>query len=236
MIYRFISDLHLDHDTPAHLAAFSSLLARSKGLDGLFILGDLFEMWIGDDDRAPLAEVVCQSLKALERDCPVWIQHGNRDFLLGQVFAERSGANLLSEQEVIEADGQRIVLLHGDVLCTDDNRYQAFRSMVRSEAWQREVLSRPLEERQALGRSLRAGSRQAQAGLGSDILDANPAAIDALAVRIGAGIMIHGHTHRPGIHLHAWGRRIVLGAWERCGWYLDLELPDGRLRLARFPI
>lgn len=238
----FVSDLHLDPARPAITALFLDFLARQAGrADACYILGDLFEAWIGDDDDAELGRTVAGALRALtDSGVPVHFLHGNRDFLIGERFAAAAGVRLLPESEAIDLYGEPVLLLHGDTLCTDDTDYQAFRAQVRDPVWQARLLELPLAQRRALAGQLRETSQQATQLKETAITDVNLEAVDGALRARGIRRMIHGHTHRPAIH--EWmldgqpARRAVLGDWYdrgsvlRCdvtGWRLEpLPLPD----------
>lgn len=217
----FVSDLHLDARQPAVIDRFLRLLAGpAQRTDTLFILGDLFELWIGDDDIDPGLVPVLDALRALG-DCgtQVNILRGNRDFLLGEAFAERTGCRLREEPCVFEQDGTTALLCHGDALCTDDVDYQQFRALVRNPAWQLEFLCKPVEERRRLAQTARNLSRETTGNKPEAITDVNPQAVAQLMREYGCRVLIHGHTHRPGLHrveldgLPA--HRIVLGDWPQ---------------------
>lgn len=238
----FVSDLHLDPARPAITALFLDFLARQAGrADACYILGDLFEAWIGDDDDAELGRTVAGALRALaDSGVPVHFLHGNRDFLIGERFAAAAGVRLLPESEAIDLYGEPVLLLHGDTLCTDDTDYQAFRAQVRDPAWQARLLELPLAQRRALAGQLRETSQQATQLKETAITDVNLEAVDGALRARGIRRMIHGHTHRPAIH--EWmldgqpARRAVLGDWYdrgsvlRCdasGWCLEPLLLPG---------
>jgi len=233
-----ISDLHLQESRPDLTRAFVDFVANLPAqCRELFILGDLFELWIGDDTDSPLAEAVAESLRPLSgRGVNVHLMHGNRDFLIGEAYAARCGASLIEEPHRLQAGGADWLLLHGDALCTDDQPYQEFREMVRDPAWQREFLSRPLAERRAWADQAREASKAATAGKPAEIMDVNPGAVAKLIAESGCHRVLHGHTHRPAIHelpaLSA--KRIVLGDWNRQGWYAAIDGPEAVLR--DFPI
>lgn len=237
----FISDLHLDARRPAITALFQDFLVglEPSQCEGLYILGDLFEAWIGDDSDDPHDARVIAALRAtVERGIPVRIMHGNRDFLLGARFAAATGCTLLSDPSVIELDGEPTLLMHGDTLCTDDTEYQQFRAMVRDPDWQRQFLARPLAERRAIAANLRETSRQRTGEKAAEIMDVNPqAVVDTLRAH-GVRRLIHGHTHRPGMHaLEVDGhpaQRIVLGDWYTQGSVLCAG--NGALRLESLPL
>jgi UDP-2,3-diacylglucosamine hydrolase len=231
----FVSDLHLDVDTPTRNAAFAEFLtSESSRCDELYILGDLTEVWIGDDDDSPFAEWLHRQLAAASARCRLFLMHGNRDFLLGQAFAARCGVALVPDPYVVERNGRRLLLCHGDALCVDDVAYQRTRAVLRSPDWQRDVLAKTLDERRALAASMRAQSRASNANKPAQIMDAAFAAVDRLADRHAADAIVHGHTHRPAIHRSAGApRRYVLGDWDRCGWVLRF---DGAFTLLRFAL
>ncbi len=213
----FISDLHLDATRPQVTEGFLRFLAdRAADADALYILGDLFEAWVGDDDDAEPGPTVARALATL--DIPVFFVHGNRDFLLGAAFADRAGVRLLDEETVIDLPGGPTLIMHGDHLCTDDVDYQAFRQKARNPAWQAQILALPLPQRRVMAAQLREMSREATGQKAEDITDVNPAAVLEAFQRHGVKRMIHGHTHRPAIHevpLPGGGsaQRIVLGDW-----------------------
>lgn len=228
----FVSDLHLDPARPATTALFLDFLARqARQTEACYILGDLFEAWIGDDDDTELGRVVVNALRSLaDSGVPVYFLHGNRDFLIGPRFASESGIQLLPETEVIDLYGEPVLLLHGDTLCTDDVDYQAFRAQVRNPVWQARLLEQPLAQRRALAGQLRETSRQALQQKATDITDVNPAAVNQALRAHGVRRMIHGHTHRPAIH--EWTldelpvRRAVLGDWYVQGSVLRCDEAD----------
>ncbi|MBZ4193365.1 MAG: UDP-2,3-diacylglucosamine diphosphatase [Candidatus Contendobacter sp.] len=220
MTTRFIADLHLEPAHPGRTALLVDFLHRqARSADALYILGDLFETWIGDDDEAELGLTVVAALQTLtESGVPVFFLHGNRDFLLGECFAAATGVQLLSESVVIDLAGERVLLLHGDTLCIDDADYQAFRAQARNPAWQAHMLALPLAQRRALAGQLRETSRQATEQKAAKIMDVNPDEVERVMRHHGVYRLIHGHTHRPAIH--AWlldgqpARRAVLGDWR----------------------
>jgi UDP-2,3-diacylglucosamine hydrolase len=232
----FVSDVHLgDESAPAIDQFLAFLTTHAAHAEALYILGDLFESWVGDDDRSVAAATVCAALKGLTGGgVPCFVLHGNRDFLLGPGFCERSGCRLLTDPLVAEFDGERVLLTHGDALCTDDHSYQELRSIVRQEDLQRRFLALPLPHREVLADEARAGSRRHTARTVPTIMDVNDRAV-ATAFRAAAvRRMIHGHTHRPGVHDltidGAPAQRIVLGAWYEQGSYLSYERGSYQLR------
>ncbi len=213
----FISDLHLQPSHPRTSEAFFAFLEqRAMAAQELYLLGDLFEYWAGDDDlSAPFHQQVAGALRRVS-DAGVavyWIA-GNRDFLVGPGFAAATGATLLAEPHVASIGGQRIALLHGDAECTDDVAYMEFRAMVRQPAWQAQFLAMPLAQRQGIIAGLRKNSREEQGGKSYEIMDVTPQAIADVFERTGTSVMIHGHTHRPALHVAGATRRYVLPDWE----------------------
>ena len=232
----FISDLHIDESRPRILAGLKRLIETdAERVDALYILGDLVEVWVGDDDDSATAQALRDTLAAAAERCAVHVMHGNRDFLLGERFAAETGATLLDDPTVVEIDGASVLLAHGDAYCTGDAEYQRMRALFRSSAWQAGVLADTLQGRRALAASLRAKSIAANENKAQNIMDVDAAAIDAAMRDAQATLMVHGHTHRPGIHRLADGRsRVVLGDWNLCGWKLLLQ--DGEVALRCFPL
>lgn len=232
----FISDLHLSEATPEIEAALNNLLERETDLDGLVILGDFFEAWVGDDDDSGLAQRIRTALaKCSSRGCELMITRGNRDFMLGEQFARETGATLLGDETVIDVAGTPTLVLHGDTLCTDDVDYQQFRNLVHDAVWQADMMAKPLEERRELARQLRAMSVDAASNKPEDIMDVNPDTVRERLSASGVDTMIHGHTHRPRRHPVGRGERIVLGDWTASrGWYLRER--DNDLALESFAI
>jgi UDP-2,3-diacylglucosamine hydrolase len=211
----FISDLHLQASEPATFDAWRRYMAASTA-DAVFILGDLFEAWPGDDAAfEPGFDADCAGvLRAAAAQRPVFFMHGNRDFLVGRTLLDACGVTLLDDPTVLGFHGQRWLLTHGDLLCTGDQPYLAFRAHVRDPAWQQAVLARPLAERRALARSLREQSAARQLS-GDPYADVDEALATKWLQAAGAGTMIHGHTHRPRDHRPAAGlARIVLSDWD----------------------
>ena len=221
MSHLFISDLHLDERASSTFAAFTRLCeGPARDFENLWILGDLFEVWVGDDSLDPVGAGVADALARLSaQGTRCRLMHGNRDFLIGADFIARSGAELVADPIVVEDIEPATVVAHGDALCTDDAQYQQLRTHLRSEAFRSEMLARPLAERQAIGASARARSREANANKPDAIMDVNAAAVDSLLDAHRAFRLIHGHTHRPGHHRWQHGtvirERWVLGAWEQ---------------------
>lgn len=224
----FISDLHLAPQAPAVTRSFLDFLAgRARSAEQLFILGDLFEAWPGDDcldDPADsfAADIAAALLALSSSGVELSLMHGNRDFLLGESFMAHSGARLLADPHVLSLPAWQFVLTHGDALCTDDREYQAFRALVRQKDWQAAFLAKPLPERKQMVLALRQQSESAKRGKATFLMDVNPAATDDFLRAYGYATLIHGHTHRParhdhmvdGIHVERW----VMADWnERDG-------------------
>lgn len=234
----FIADLHLDPQRPEITRALLHFLeTRAARAEALYVLGDFFEVWVGDDDSTPTIETVRDALARLTAaGVKVGLQHGNRDFLLGEAFARSCGATLLAEQLTLSPYGEPLLLMHGDQLCLEDGDYQTFRRQVRSPHWQQTFLAQPLAQRRAIARDLRRQSRESSRAKPQAILDVTPAEVDRVMARAGVATLIHGHTHRPAVHPLEGGRtRIVLGDWDRRGWYLEWRADNG-YRLVDFPI
>ncbi len=231
----FISDLHLDALRPEPLARFRSLLAGpARRAEALYILGDLFEAWIGDDDdRSPHPEVLAALTDLGAAGKPVYVMRGNRDFLMGPRFERETGCRLLPDPTVVDLYGEPTLLLHGDTLCTDDLEYQAFRRQVRDPKWQAGFLALPLGQRAALAAKAREGSRLATEGKAEAIMDVTPAAVFVAMQAHRVRRLIHGHTHRPAIHRlsldGADAERIVLGDWYETDSVLFLDARGPRL-------
>lgn len=214
--YLFASDCHLDDGRPEVGRALGNFLEhRAPKADCLYILGDLFEVWLGDDDPAESQGPVIDSLTRLAQKIPVYFLAGNRDFLLGEDFAARVGIRLLDEPELLQLGEHRTLLIHGDTLCTDDYDYQQFRRLVRSPDWQAEFLARPLVERRRIAAQLRSDSADAMAQKAEEIMDVNARAVESCFREHAVDTIIHGHTHRPAVHRYSAGlTRYVLGDWN----------------------
>jgi len=216
----FISDLHLDINRPDITQAFFTFLDRyAIEARALYILGDFFNVWLGDDAAFELDRQVAEKLQAQSsQGIAIYLMHGNRDFLIGDHFAASCGASLIEEPHVLDDGERRILLMHGDVLCTRDIDYMAFRDMVRQPVWQQEFLARPIEERRAFAAQARQQSKTMSSNKPEDIMDVTQAAVEQLMQTHKASCLIHGHTHRPAVHiLESEGRqltRMVLSDWE----------------------
>jgi UDP-2,3-diacylglucosamine hydrolase len=236
----FISDLHLAEERPAENERFIEFLeSKARSADALYILGDFFEYWIGDDDlEEPFNAVIAGLLRGLTRDgMPLYLMHGNRDFLIGERFCAATGAQLLQDPTVHEVQGVKTLLAHGDTLCTDDVDYQNWRRIARAEAWQREFLAKPRAERRGAIQGMREKSKEVIQAKPAEIMDVSQAAV-AQAMRSHAvSRLVHGHTHRPGRHsLTLEGRpaeRWVLPDWYGRGGYLEIGR-GGAPKLVRF--
>jgi UDP-2,3-diacylglucosamine hydrolase len=235
----FVSDVHLDASAPQATEQFVDFLHQyAAGSEGLYILGDLFEVWVGDDDPNPEKARIVDALRELTASgVACFIIHGNRDFLLGRQFCDRSGCRLLQDPVIAELDGERVLVTHGDALCTDDHAYQELRSSVRTADWQRRFLALPFAVRDRFANRAREGSKAHGARTTPQIQDVNPGAVELAYRTARVRRMIHGHTHRPGIHDTMIdgepAQRIVLGAWYEEGSYLTYE--NGRYELKTLP-
>lgn len=234
----FISDLHLEDQRPDITRAFFHLLDQFQGkVDRLFILGDFFEIWLGDDVLTDTARQVASRLKSFsDAGAGVYLMHGNRDFLLGEQYSAQCGAELLPEPTTIELSGRPCLLMHGDSLCTDDKPYMEFRAMVRNPLWQQGFLAKSVEDRIAFGRQARTQSQEDAKEKSTEILDVNQQEVVRVCEASRAPLFIHGHTHRPARHLVDTGKnqceRIVLGDWHQQGWYILAN--DAGLELVSF--
>ena len=202
----FISDLHLHQTRPETSAAFFHfLLTEAKQAKALYILGDLFEYWVGDDqlDHDAFSRQVCDALRSLsDHGIKVFFMHGNRDFLIGDRFASEAKLTILTDPTQIRLGEKSVLLLHGDTLCTDDHAYQQFRRQARDPAWQAGILAKPYNERVALAASIRERSDTEKATKASDIMDVSSATVEAVFRQYSYIDIIHGHTHRPATHVH----------------------------------
>lgn len=221
----FISDLHLAATRPLVTRHFTAFLAHdARRAAALYILGDLFDYWVGDDqlDHDPLAREVADALKQLSLHVPVFLMHGNRDFLIGARFAREAGITLLSDPATVEINGQRVLLLHGDTLCTGDTAYQQFRTQARDPAWQRALLGKSYAERLRFAQEARMRSTAEKSLKAEDIMDVTPAAVTDAFRQHDVRLMIHGHTHRPDTHTHEVdGKRCT--RWVLADWHDKAE-------------
>jgi UDP-2,3-diacylglucosamine hydrolase len=228
-----ISDLHLDESRPDLTAGFLHFLASQlKNTDNLYILGDFFEVWIGDDHNTPFNQSIIAALSAIQ--VPIYIMHGNRDFLIGEDFCQSIGATLLPDPSVVELGGQKVLLMHGDSLCTADVEYMKVRTMLRNPAVQQDLLSKTIEERQIIAQHARGESKAHTRESADDIMDVTPSEVIAAMETAGVETLIHGHTHRPNTHEvrlsnGKLGQRIVLGDWDKLGWQITADSGDFKL-------
>ncbi len=229
MALRFISDLHLDETRPEICRAFFSYLDNiPEDTEALYILGDFFAAWVGDDDDLEFHENIRQKLKQkTAAGLNIYFMHGNRDFLVGKGFELQTGCILIPDPFVIEYNEKSFLLMHGDTLCTEDTEYQSFREYIRSTDMKVELLKKSLIERRELARQLREKSKTASDGKTEDIMDVTPREVERIMQEHNITTLIHGHTHRPAIHpltingLDA--KRVVLGDWHNKGWEVVLE-------------
>ena len=232
----FISDLHLDDRRPQTTALLQHFLQEeAASADALYILGDLFEFWLGDDVPSKCSKDIAGALSSLaDKGVPCYFMHGNRDFLLREGYAKSAGVTLLPEEHMADIYGEQVLLLHGDSLCSDDLEYQQFRRLVRNPDWQLDFLAKTPQERLQIALQARDASAEHKDDLSMDIMDVNQGEVVAAFGRHGAHRMIHGHTHRPAIHeLDVNGcpaQRIVLGDWYTQGSVLRVQ--DGNYELA----
>ncbi|MBA1305729.1 MAG: UDP-2,3-diacylglucosamine diphosphatase [Pseudomonas stutzeri] len=224
-----ISDLHLEEERPDITRAFLHFLAtRATQAEALYILGDFFEVWIGDDAMTPFQESIAGALRALsERGVRIYLMHGNRDFMLGQTFCHKAGCKLLADPSVVQLCGEPVLLMHGDSLCTRDEGYMRLRRLLRNPLSMFVLRNLPLATRRKLARKLRNESRTQTRMKASDIIDVTPELIPGVLAEHRVRTLIHGHTHRPATHdLEVNGqpaKRIVLGDWDRQGWALQVD-------------
>ncbi len=225
MTVKFIADLHLRSEQPEIVHLFIKFLheqSQDQELHALYILGDLFEAWIGDDFVPPGADSVIAALSQLSRSgTNVYFMHGNRDFLVGSEFAAKTGCRLLPEYHVIDLHGTPTLLMHGDLLCTDDLEYMKFRNLVRDPQWQQAFLAKPVAERIAIAQAARKESQHKTSHLAYEIMDVNQETVVQTMTKWQVPQLIHGHTHRPAMHeIRINGspaKRIVLGDWYEQG-------------------
>lgn len=236
----FISDLHLDEKRPDIFRAFLHFMENTaQGAEALYVLGDLFEAWVGDDDDAELARESIAAFRRLsDSGTELYFLHGNRDFLLGQRFAGETGGILLKDPCKINLYGTPTLLMHGDSLCTADTEYQTLRVQLRSAQWQQQLLSQPLDVRRQLAEQLRMASSEATSNKAEDIMDVTPDEVVKALSENNCTRLIHGHTHRPARHaLTVQGKsaeRIVLGDWDQYLWFLQAD--TNKLELHKEPI
>ncbi|QXG49158.1 UDP-2,3-diacylglucosamine diphosphatase [Pseudomonas viridiflava] len=224
-----ISDLHLEQERPDITRAFLDLLAgRARTAESLYILGDFFEAWIGDDAMSPFQLSICKALRELsDSGTRIFLMHGNRDFMIGKGFCKAAGCTLLADPTVVQLNGEPVLLMHGDSLCTRDVGYIRMRRYLRHPLTLFILRHLPLKTRHKLARKLRNESRAKTRMKANDIVDVTPEEVPRIMQQFGVHTLIHGHTHRPAIHKLQLGnvaaRRIVLGDWDRQGWALQVD-------------
>ncbi|MDB2373981.1 UDP-2,3-diacylglucosamine diphosphatase [Psychrosphaera haliotis] len=226
-----IADLHLCPSRPDITQCFFSFLESNSGQhDALYILGDLFETWVGDDDKSAFNLSISQAIKHFSTSTPVYFCHGNRDFLVGKKFASQSGMTILPENYKTTLYGHSVLLMHGDQLCLDDIDYQAFRKRSRSWWWQKLILLMPLKKRKKLAEDIREKSKESQKHKSLEIMDVAQREVDRVVNEYGCEWLVHGHTHRPKIHhLENNKKRMVVGDWYEQGSALLLTKEKGQL-------
>ncbi|QEW06521.1 UDP-2,3-diacylglucosamine diphosphatase [Nitrincola iocasae] len=231
-----ISDIHLQPGRPDLSAGLSRFLDNlDRDCQQLYLLGDLFEYWIGDDAPLPGAEQLAEQLHGLsDRGIQLFFQAGNRDFLVGQQWLKQAGTQLLPEAFKLRfPDGVMTLLMHGDQLCTDDTAYQAFRQQVRDPDWQQAFLHKSVDERIAIAEQLRTESKKQGAAKTDAIMDVSPATVQQVMEKAAVSRLIHGHTHRPAVHqlelTSGMAERMVLGDWGKKGWYIKADTTGTRL-------
>jgi len=235
-----ISDLHLEQERPDIRRAFLHFLkTRAVQAEALYILGDFFEVWIGDDTMTPFQRSIAQALRELsDKGTRIYLMHGNRDFMLGKAFCREAGCTLLNDPSVVELGGERVLLMHGDSLCTQDAAYMKLRRWLRNPLSLFILRHLPLATRHKLARKLRNESRTQTRMKASDIVDVTPSEVTRVMAAHGVRTLIHGHTHRPAVHqLQVEGqaaKRMVLGDWDQQGWALQID--DHHRQLAAFPL
>jgi len=232
-----ISDLHLSPERPAVTQAFLDFLkSQAQQATALYILGDLFEAWVGDDDPTPLSREVISALKELtDSGTELYFTQGNRDFLIDKRFARETGCTLLPDHYVAQLEGHKILLLHGDTLCIGDVQYQKFRRKARHPIFRWCLSHLPLKTRQNIATSWRTKSMKVNANKSDNIMDVTPSEVERIMDKYQVNTMIHGHTHRPNLHQHKNGERFVLGDWYHNGWYIQV-IEKAKPELISFPI
>jgi UDP-2,3-diacylglucosamine hydrolase len=224
-----ISDLHLEEQRPDITRAFLDLLdGRARDAESLYILGDFFEAWIGDDAMSPFQLSICKALRDLsDSGTKIFLMHGNRDFMIGRAFCKAAGCTLLADPSVVQLNGEPVLLMHGDSLCTRDEAYMRMRRYLRNPVTLFVLRHLPLSTRHKLARKLRNESRAQTRMKANDIVDVTPEEVPRIMAQYGVHTLIHGHTHRPAIHKlqvdDEAGKRIVLGDWDRQGWALQVD-------------
>ena len=235
MAYCFISDLHLHEGRPDITQAFLTFLEETASkAEKLYILGDLFEAWIGDDNQNDFISNIQSALLKINKTTEVFFMHGNRDFLIGSEFASSSGLKLLNDPCSEEMFGNQVLLMHGDLLCIEDHDYQAFRKTSRDPKWQNEFLTKTIQERQEIAHNLRTISKEATGTKKEEIMDVSATEVIRTMKESSVNLLIHGHTHRPKSHKITVNdqpaERIVLGDWDAYGWYIWMDSSSCELK------
>ena len=235
MAYCFISDLHLQESRPDITKAFLNFLEHTASkAERLYILGDLFEAWIGDDDQNDFISNIQSALLKINKTTEVFFMHGNRDFLIGSEFASSSGLKLLNDPSSEEMFGNQVLLMHGDLLCIEDHDYQAFRKTSRDPKWQNEFLTKTIQERQEIAHNLRTISKEATGTKKEEIMDVSATEVIRTMKESSVNLLIHGHTHRPKSHKITVNdqpaERIVLGDWDAYGWFIWMDSSSCELK------
>ena len=235
MAYCFISDLHLQESRPDITKAFLGFLEHTASkAEKLYILGDLFEAWIGDDDQNDFISNIQSALLKINKTTEVFFMHGNRDFLIGSEFASSSGLKLLNDPSSEEMFGNQVLLMHGDLLCIEDHDYQAFRKTSRDPKWQNEFLTKTIQERQEIAHNLRTISKEATGTKKEEIMDVSATEVIRTMKESSVNLLIHGHTHRPKSHKITVNdqpaERIVLGDWDAYGWFIWMDSSSCELK------
>ena len=225
MSFCFISDLHIDNKRDDIKKAFFNFLNEiASDFENLFIIGDLFEVWVGDDyqDQTVL-EVIKELKKFSSKGRNIFIMHGNRDFLLGKDFCDEFGGKIVDDPYIFEFNQKKIYVSHGDNFCIDDTEYHDFKKMVRSPEWQKNFLNQTLSERLKIASGLRKDSSSLNKNKDEYLMDVNLSEVESIASKESIDVIIHGHVHRPKIHHEKFGIRYVLGDWDKNFWYLSLK-------------
>ncbi|MDG2061065.1 MAG: UDP-2,3-diacylglucosamine diphosphatase [SAR86 cluster bacterium] len=236
MSHCFISDLHLTKERPEITAAFFTFLESiASDANYLYILGDLFEMWIGDDSEDELSKSVKDQLRNLAKNsCNIYLMHGNRDFLIGEKFSKECDIQLIEDPINININNKNILLMHGDSLCVEDVKYQEFRAATRINSWKEDFLKKPIKERILIAESLRSKSKAETRGKTEDIMDVSKEEVIKVMSENQTSFLIHGHTHRPKIHniklATGPAHRVVLGDWDIHGWYIWIDSNSWELK------
>ena len=237
MSIAFISDLHLEPVDNDRLNSFLNFMAKApKKYDSLYIIGDLFEYWVGDDDPHPINELIQNKIKdAHGQGLNIYLIHGNRDFLLGSQFENNTGLRIIDDMTIVKDSDISLMISHGDSFCIDDVEYQALKKSLRSEEWKKDFLQKPIAERIAFANDLRTKSAESSSNKAENIMDVNKSYVAEVIEEYKIDFLIHGHTHRPAIHkLDNGASRVVLGSWEDKGWVV--EYSEGNIELKSFTI